>query len=137
MYADRLSELWRLVTAERDPGAPTVVSTFAGMGGSAIGYLAAGFADVLACEWDAHAAACLRQNFSAPVYDGDIHALDPAELPLAPGELDLLDGSPPCQGFSALGNRREHDPRNQLWRPFARLAEAWQPRALVIENVVA
>jgi len=140
MYADRLAELWRRATAEREPGAPTVVSTFAGMGGSSLGYLAAGFADVLACEWDDHAAACLRQNFSAPVYDGDIHALDPAALPLQPGELDLLDGSPPCQGFSALGGpraRREHDPRNELWRPFARLAQAWRPRALVIENVVA
>jgi DNA (cytosine-5)-methyltransferase 1 len=135
-YADKLAELWRRATAEREPGAPTVVSTFAGMGGSTIGYLAAGFADVLAAEWDDHAAACLRQNFTAPVYDGDIHALDPGALPLAAGELDLLDGSPPCQGFSRLGHRREHDPRNELWRPFVRLAEAWQPRALVIENVV-
>jgi|SRR5215831_1471834 len=137
MYADRLADLWRRATADREPGAPTAVSTFAGMGGSTLGYLAAGFADVLAAEWDAHAAACLRLNFSAPVYDGDIHALDPAELPLPTGELDLLDGSPPCQGFSRLGTRREHDPRNELWRPFVRLAEAWRPRALVIENVVA
>ena len=136
-YAERLSDLWQRAQAERQPGAPTVVSTFAGMGGSTLGYLAAGFADVLACEWDAHAAACLRANFSAPVYDGDIHALDPAELAVPVGELDLLDGSPPCQGFSRLGTRRADDPRNELWRPFVKLAQAWQPRALVIENVVA
>src|SRR5215831_11501195 len=87
MYADRLADLWRRATADREPGAPTAVSTFAGMGGSTLGYLAAGFADVLAAEWDAHAAACLRLNFSAPVYDGDIHALDPPSFRSRPASL--------------------------------------------------
>jgi DNA (cytosine-5)-methyltransferase 1 len=136
-YAGRLGKLWADATADRDHDAPTAVSLFAGMGGSMIGYAAAGFRDVLAAEWEPHAAACLRRNFRGFVYAGDIARLDADVLALEPGKLDLLDGSPPCQGFSRLGRQRAHDPRNQLWRPFVALAQAWQPRALVVENVPA
>jgi len=51
------------------------------------------------------------------------------------GELDLLIGGPPCQGFSIIGARVVHDPRNDLFREFLRMAEALQPRCAVIENV--
>jgi DNA (cytosine-5)-methyltransferase 1 len=135
VYRDRLNELWSAATAPRDDDAPTVVSTFAGMGGSTTGYLAAGFREVLAVEQQPHAAACLALNFGCDIHADDITSLDPAKLPLAPGELDVLDGSPPCQGFSSSGLRRKDDPRNRLWCQFARLAEAWKPKALVMENV--
>lgn len=137
-YAARLDELWRLATAPREPGAPSVASAFAGMGGSLLGYLAAGFRDVLCIEHDPHAAACLRLNFGARVADGDIEDLDVSELGMRPGELGLLDGSPPCQGFSQLRHTGP-DPaeRNQLYREFARLLRAWQPRAFVMENIAA
>lgn len=134
-YRDRLDALWAAAAAPRSSTAPTVVSTFAGMGGSTIGYLAAGFREVLAVEHHPHAAQCLRLNFGCDVAQADITALDPAKLPLAPGELTVLDGSPPCQGFSSSGLRRLDDPRNLLWRQYARLAEAWRPHTLVMENV--
>lgn len=61
----------------------------------------AGFREVLAVEWDAHAVECFKLNFpEVPVYHGDIKALSVedvlARTGLAKGELDVLDGSPPC-----------------------------------------
>jgi DNA (cytosine-5)-methyltransferase 1 len=51
------------------------------------------------------------------------------------GELDVLIGGPPCQGFSILGQRMLDDPRNRLFGDFIRLAGELRPRIAVIENV--
>lgn len=119
---------------------PTVISTFAGCGGSSLGYQLAGFRELLAVEWDDNAVRTFRQNFPrVPVYHGDIASLSGAECMrlagIAPGELDVLDGSPPCQGFSLAGKRRYDDPRNSLFREYARLLKELQPRVFVMENV--
>jgi DNA (cytosine-5)-methyltransferase 1 len=135
-YAEGLSRMWADAMAPREAGAPTLVSLFAGMGGSTIGYLAAGFRELLAVEWYHHAAACLRLNFpGTDVFAGDVSDLDPARLPLKCEELDVLDGSPPCQGFSSSGLRRSNDPRNRYWKEYVRLVATWRPRACVLENV--
>jgi len=120
---------------------PTVISTFAGCGGSSLGYQMAGFEELLAVEWDDHAVQTFRLNFpGVPVFHGDIAKLSVDKcLDLAgdikPGELDVLDGSPPCQGFSTAGKRLMVDSRNQLFREFCRLLQGLQPQAFVMENV--
>lgn len=119
---------------------PTVVSTFAGCGGSSLGYKWAGFRELLAVEWDDHAVATFQENFpGVPVHHGDIGELSVEEcLTLAgigPGELDVFDGSPPCQGFSQAGKREHDDPRNQLFEEFVRLLAGIQPKVFVLENV--
>jgi len=119
---------------------PTVVSLFAGCGGSSLGYKQAGFDVRLAVEWDSVAAAVYRLNFpDTPLFEGDIHSLPDSEaLRLArvlPGELDVIDGSPPCQGFSTAGKRILSDSRNALFEEYVRLLKAFKPRALVMENV--
>jgi DNA (cytosine-5)-methyltransferase 1 len=124
----------------RAADAPTVVSLFAGCGGSSLGYSMAGYREVLAVEWDAAAAATFRRNFPAvPLHEGDIAALSIEQaLALAglqPGELTVLDGSPPCQGFSTAGKRVLGDARNSLFREYVRLLDGLQPQALVMENV--
>ncbi|MDK2013555.1 MULTISPECIES: DNA cytosine methyltransferase [unclassified Deinococcus] len=100
-YPADLQRAWADATAPRAPDAPTVISTFAGRGGSSTGYHMAGFHELLAVEWDGHAADTLRLNYpSLDVYHGDIAQLSVAEVlrrtGLQPGELDLFDGSPPC-----------------------------------------
>ena len=100
----------------------------------------AGFRELLAVEWDDHAVECFRLNFpDVPVYHGDIAALSVEECcdlaGVVPGELDVLDGSPPCQGFSTAGRRQLDDPRNQLFREFVRLLDGLRPKAFVMENV--
>lgn len=60
-------------------------------------------------------------------------------LKLKPGELDLIIGGPPCQGFSSIRPFRssaEDDPRNNLFEQFANFVNFFRPRALVVENVV-
>jgi len=139
-YQDALDAAWARHLAPRREGAPTVVSTFAGCGGSSLGYSMAGFRELAASEWDADARASFGLNFpGVPVLGGDVRELSAGELMEAagvgPGELDVLDGSPPCQGFSTAGKRELGDMRNQLYNEFMRLLEGVRPRAFVMENV--
>jgi DNA (cytosine-5)-methyltransferase 1 len=118
----------------------TVISLFAGCGGSSLGYKLAGFKELLAVEWDNNAVQTFKLNFpKVPVYHGDIAKLSSEEcMKLAgikKGELDILDGSPPCQGFSTAGKRRYNDPRNSLFQEYARLLKDLQPKVFVFENV--
>ncbi|MCC6315992.1 MAG: DNA cytosine methyltransferase [Thermomicrobiales bacterium] len=139
-YVERLNAAWGAHLAQRAADASTVISTFAGCGGSSLGYSMAGFRELLAVEWDDNAVATFRLNFpEVPVYHGDIAALSVDEclrLPgLQPGELDVFDGSPPCQGFSTAGKRMMDDPRNGLFREYVRLLRGLRPKVFVMENV--
>ena len=139
-YAARLARAWQLHRQPRSAQAPAVVSLFAGCGGSSLGYSLAGFRELLAVECDANAVATYQLNFpDTKVYHGDIAQLTGAEClrlaGLRPGELDVLDGSPPCQGFSLSGRRLMQDARNYLYLEYVRLLEALQPRAFIMENV--
>jgi len=100
----------------------------------------AGYRELLAVEWDDHAAAIFRLNFpTVPLYHGDLAHLSIEECctraGLKAGALDVLDGSPPCQGFSTSGKRLMDDPRNELFREYVRLLQGLQPRAFIMENV--
>jgi len=139
-YLAALDGAWRAAVAPRAASAPTVASTFAGAGGSSLGYAMAGFREVLAVEWDASAAATFAANFpEVPVWRGDVRELSAEEFlercGTGAGKLDVLDGSPPCQGFSTAGKREFFDPRNQLYNEFVRLVGGARPRAFVMENV--
>lgn len=54
---------------------------------------------------------------------------------LEPGELDLLVGGTPCQGFSKAGKREVMDPRNSLVFEYAGLITEMMPKSIVMENV--
>ena len=100
----------------------------------------AGFRELLAVEWDIKAAATFKENFPAvPVFQDDIGKLTINEalslMGLKQGELDVLDGSPPCQGFSTAGKRVLDDSRNALFQQYARLLEGLKPKVLIMENV--
>ncbi len=139
-YPALLEEAWAQAHAPCEANAPTVISTFAGCGGSSLGYHMAGFRELLAVEWEQNAADTFRLNFPhVPLYHGDIAKLSVAEClrlaGVAPGELDVFDGSPPCQGFSTSGKREMGDQRNQLFREYCRLLQGLRPKAFVMENV--
>jgi len=118
----------------------TVISTFAGCGGSSLGYKLAGFKELLAIDYDNNAEATFKANFpEVPFWNKDIRKVNVQEIldftQLKIGELDVLDGSPPCQGFSTAGKRQVIDPRNDLFKDFIRLIEGLQPKVFVMENV--
>jgi len=139
-YKQTLADLW-IAHKNPKPSNRTFISTFAGCGGSSLGYSASGFHELLAVEWDAHATECFRLNFpDVPIYQGDINKLEVGEVlertSLRPGELTLLDGSPPCQGFSTSNaNRDVSDPRNELFSQYVRLLHGLKPQMFVMENV--
>lgn len=141
-YPALLDAAWAQHLAPRAPDAPTVISTFAGAGGSSLGYSMAGFRELLAVEWDDNAVTTFGLNFpGVDVYHGDIAKLSVDEVlrrtGLEPGQLDVFDGSPPCQGFSVAntGRAKLEDPRNQLFYSYIRLLRGLQPKVFVAENV--
>ncbi len=100
----------------------------------------AGCEVVAAVEWEKHAAECYRLNHpTTHMIEGDIAQVTGAQIMnatgLQRGELDILDGSPPCQGFSTSGRRLLDDPRNALFKEHLRLVDALEPKHVVIENV--
>ncbi len=121
---------------------PTVVSLFAGCGGSSLGYRMAGFRELAAVEWWDEACRTLRENFpGVNVLEGDVREkLEDVRVMLGGTDLDVLDGSPPCQGFSLMNCRKRskgdiYDPRNDLVVEYIRWVRELQPRMFIMENV--
>jgi len=119
---------------------PTVISTFAGCGGSSLGYKWAGFKELLAIKWEDNAVQTFKLNFpETPVWQRDICTVTGQEIldfcNIKRGELDVFDGSPPCQGFSTAGKRQVKDSRNDLFKEYVRLVNDLQPKVFLMENV--
>lgn len=116
------------------------ISLFCGCGGSSLGYTQAGFMSVVSIDNNPLACETYSLNFpEAEVLNCDIKNVDPLELinshNVKVGELDLLDSSPPCQGFSIAGKREIGDIRNELFFEVKRFVEVIQPKTFIIENV--
>lgn len=120
----------------------TCLDLFAGCGGLTIGLARAGINVRWANEIDAHAAETYRQShLGCSVFEEDVNLLyrrllDRDEDLPRPGEVDLIAGGPPCQGFSGY-NRHRHteDPRNSLVESFLDVVELLKPRYVLMENV--
>lgn len=114
---------------------------FAGAGGLTCGLDMAGFRPILANELVPAYAETYRHNHpNTEVVVGDIRTIVERNLmkslSLKPGELDLLAGGPPCQGFSINAPIRSlDDERNHLFKDYLRIAAILMPKAILIENV--
>lgn len=130
----------------------TVASTFAGCGGSSTGYRMAGFRVAWASEFIPAAVETYRANCSprTQLDTRDIRLVQPQDIldatGLAVGELDVLDGSPPCASFSTAGKReaawgqvKNYSDTKQrvddLFFEYARLIDGLRPKVFVAENV--
>ena len=131
----------------------TVVSTFAGGGGSSTGYRLAGGKVVAINEFVEEAVATYSRNFpDTKVILGDIKNITGDDLlkigNMKKGELDILDGSPPCSAFSTSGKGKKGWNREKkysdgktvkniedLFLEYIRIAEDISPKVIVAENV--
>lgn len=140
----------------------SVVDLFAGCGGLSLGLEEAGFVPVFVNELNTHARETYIQNrvVSCPWLgeaghqSADVKALvlDTAYLPslqrrlrdsfgIGQGEIDLIAGGPPCQGFSGIGHRRSYSvdkeqlPSNHLFQDMAAVVHRLRPRMFLFENV--
>lgn len=124
---------------------PRAIDLFSGAGGLTQGLKDAGFSVIGAVEFESRAAGTYRANHPASLlFEEDINKLEPRQvmraLGLRRGELDLLAGCPPCQGFSRMrnrnGGRRVRDPlKKDLVLRFAEYVEAFLPKSVMMENV--
>ena len=138
-----------------------VISTFAGGGGSSTGYRLAGGKILCINEFVEEAQNTYRENYpDTPILPGDIKELSGKDFldiaGLGVGELDILDGSPPCSAFSVAGklshsrDGKHSDGWGQtknysdgkmveniedLFFEFLRVADDIRPKVIIAENV--
>ena len=135
----------RLVASEPAPKAYlaplTSIDLFCGAGGITQGFSQAGYHCLYANDLMPEAIETFRHNHPGtraectPIEEVNAAALRKS-LGLEKGALDVLVGGPPCQGFSINApGRFLHDPRNSLFRHYARFVEEFAPKAFVFENV--
>jgi DNA (cytosine-5)-methyltransferase 1 len=123
---------------ERSKPAPSgttrfrALSLFSGCGGLDLGAIRAGFKVVQAIDLDADAVRTYNQNLDPCAIVANVTQLAPSFLP---GNIDLLLGGPPCQGFSSAGTKRQDDPRNFLWQWYLKVLAQKQPAVFILENV--
>jgi DNA (cytosine-5)-methyltransferase 1 len=122
----------------------SAVDLFSGCGGLTLGLKKAGFQVLGAVDNDALSMETYKANHAeVKTWELDIRKLAASRvmrgLRLRPGQLDLLAGCPPCQGFSAMrtlnGSKRARDPRNDLVFDFLRFVRVLRPKTVMLENV--
>jgi len=117
----------------------TFVDLFAGAGGISEGLRQAGWLPLAGTDLDPDACATYQSNFpEAVTIWGDLRDMRlRRQLIEQAGNVSVVVGGPPCQGFSQVRNhvRLIDDPKNSLYRQFVKLLGKLQPRAFIMENV--
>lgn len=126
--------------------APTAIDLFSGCGGLSLGLKQAGFQVACAVELNPKAQETYRLNHTeVKLIPSDIRKVRVRtlmrELGMKAGQLDLLAGCPPCQGFSRIRTRNKSssdaDARNDLIFEFLRFVRGFRPKTVMLENVPA
>jgi DNA (cytosine-5)-methyltransferase 1 len=121
----------------------TAIDLFCGCGGMSKGLQDAGFEILAGVDVEPNYICTFSYNFpNAKSLQIDLEKISPKlfmeMVGINRGEIDLLAGGPPCQGFSKnvpRKNRFSEDPRNKLIKVFLDYCEALQPRCIILENV--
>lgn len=126
------------------------IDLFSGCGGLSLGLYNSGeWKGVFAVEKNEQAFKTLEYNLITkkkhfnwpdwlPIKEHDINDVlknYPKELESLKGEIDLVAGGPPCQGFSTAGRREEADLRNGLINSYIEFIKKVEPKVIFFENV--
>ena len=122
---------------------PIAIDLFSGCGGLSQGLRDADFNVIAAVEIEPFARETYALNHPEVQLFEDITKINTLsmkrKLRIRKGQLDLLAGCPPCQGFTTLrtlnGKREIADPRNDLVLEFIRFVQDFLPKAVMFENV--
>ena len=128
---------------KRNGSTKTAIDLFCGCGGISAGLRMADYDIIAGVDIDPKYLISFTENFTnARSLNVDINNVDPRELShlidICPGELDLLVGGPPCQGFSKnvpRKNRFLEDENNRLIDRFLDYALFFRPPVILMENV--
>ncbi|MHA1250580.1 MAG: DNA cytosine methyltransferase [Candidatus Helarchaeota archaeon] len=142
-----------------------VLDLFCGAGGFSLGFHLAGFYIIGGIDNDYWACKTFKLNFNKNfqnyclVINENIEKMDLKKLPFKKRKIDIIIGSPPCQGFSLIGRAKKNalfreyikinhkkfiknndyeifeDPRNLLYKIFVKFVDYYKPKFFVMENV--
>lgn len=116
----------------------SVVDLFAGAGGLSLGFMQTQKYDIkVAFENNKNMQDTYRRNHPTVDVQGDVCAADYAAIREKYGEIDIVIGGPPCQGFSNANRQKNHaiSKNNMLVKQYIRAVIELQPKAFVMENV--
>lgn len=125
----------------------TAIDIFCGAGGFTLAAKQIGIDVIAAIDNNKHANETYRKNFitskhnKPKLYTEDVLEISPntllEELQIASGDLDILMGGPPCQGFSThrIKNAGVNDPRNLLLNRYFDFVNIIKPKTFIVENV--
>jgi DNA (cytosine-5)-methyltransferase 1 len=119
----------------------TAIDLFCGAGGLSEGFRQAGYHVIAGNDYDESAGETFAATHrEAKFLGGPIQNWSAADFlggsSVRRGELDVLIGGPPCQGFSVYNHQRGlHDERSSLYREYLRIVDGLNPRWVVVENV--
>lgn len=127
------------------------IDLFAGCGGLSLGLMNAGLSGVFAVEKNSDAFSTLIYNLSSKrringyswpkwlqekaTTTAELLASHTSDLKKLQGNIDVIAGGPPCQGFSFAGLRNPKDPRNLLTAEYIQIVSLIKPKFLILENV--
>lgn len=134
-----LSSLFAEATSPRKANSPKAIALFSGCGGMSLGFAAEGVDLVGHVEIEDSANKIYAENFpNSPLLGTDISTVSDEEINgwiEKFGQIDIIVGGPPCQGFSLAGKRDPNDARNYLYKNYAHIVSLIRPKVFVIENV--
>lgn len=115
-----------------------LLDLFSGAGGMSNGFLQTGrFKIIAAVEKDEAAQKTYIKNHPVSAMKDDINELDFEEMKNDFGEIDVIIGGPPCQGFSNTNRQKNQiiSTNNQLVKKYVEAVMTIRPKAFVMENV--
>lgn len=116
----------------------TAIDLFSGAGGLSLGFLQTQKYDIkVAFENSPYMQDTYRYNHPGVEVQGDVCQADYDEIKRKYGEIDVVIGGPPCQGFSNANRQKNHaiSQNNMLVKQYLRAILELQPKAFVMENV--
>ncbi|ECQ6575333.1 Alw26I/Eco31I/Esp3I family type II restriction adenine-specific DNA-methyltransferase [Listeria monocytogenes] len=117
----------------------TSLDLFNGAGGMTTGFKLAGYHSVMINDIDEAALVTAKINYpSAEAFVGDLTIEKNKEYIIKHAisqNVDIINGGPPCQGFSLAGFRNPDDPRSKLIYEYVDVLKEVQPKVFVFENV--
>ena len=114
------------------------IDLFAGAGGLSLGFMQTKKYDIkVAYEFNPAMQETYKKNHPGVAVFGDVRDADYAEIKEKYGDIDVVIGGPPCQGFSNANRQKNHaiSQNNSLVKQYIRAILELRPRAFVMENV--
>lgn len=119
-----------------------VIDCFCGAGGLSLGFEKKDFEVVYAFDFAEDTINTYKNNpqyHHGPAFVRDIHNVSKSsiekDLGHDIGQIDVVIGGPPCQGFSVQRRGDDNDPRNELVLEYVRLLRELKPKLFIMENV--